>query len=103
MGQGDPTHSIDAQNNPLNADAQSEAIYFTLGGSTRLGDPPEKPVPAPSAESESVEKAAEPRPATVTPGADPTEAPEKPAGDAKAKRKLKMKGKTPHRTEDGQP
>jgi long-subunit fatty acid transport protein len=26
------------------ADAQSEAIYFTLGGSTRLGDPPEKPL-----------------------------------------------------------
>ncbi len=91
------------QNQQVLRDAQSEAIYFTLGGSTRLGDPPEKPVPAPSAETESVEKAAEPRPTTLTPGADSTGAPEKPAGDAKAKRKLKMKGKTPRRTEDGQP
>jgi hypothetical protein len=33
----------DAQGNYLKADAQSEAIYFTLGGSTRLGEAPEKP------------------------------------------------------------
>jgi hypothetical protein len=94
---------VDAQGNPIRADAQSEAIYFTLGGSTRLGDPPEKPAPVPSAETESVEKAAKPRPATLTPGAEPTEAQEKPAGDVKARRKLKMKGKTLRRTEDGQP
>jgi long-subunit fatty acid transport protein len=33
---------VDAQGNNLKADAQSEAIYFTLGGSTRLGEAPEK-------------------------------------------------------------
>ena len=97
------SYGIDDQNQQINADAQSEAIYFTLGGSTRLGDPPAKPAPAPPAETESVEKAAEPRPTTLTPGADSTGAPEKPAGDAKAKRKPKMKGKMPRRTEDGQP
>jgi len=97
------SYGINDQNQQINADAQSEAIYFTLGGSTRLGDPPEKTAPAPPAETESVEKAAEPRPATLTPGAEPTEAPEKPAGDVKARRKLKMKGKMPRRTEDGQP
>ena len=35
------------------ADAQSEAIYFTLGGSTRLGDPPEKPLANTAEPSES--------------------------------------------------
>ncbi len=31
------------QNQQVLRDAQSEAIYFTLGGSTRFGEPPEKP------------------------------------------------------------
>ncbi len=43
----------DAQGNCLKADAQSEAIYFTLGGSTRLGEAPEKPQASTTEPSES--------------------------------------------------
>jgi hypothetical protein len=43
----------DAQGNNLKADAQSEAIYFTLGGSTRLGEAPEKPRASTTEPSES--------------------------------------------------
>jgi long-subunit fatty acid transport protein len=34
---------IDDNGKPAHRDAQAEAIYFTLGGSTRLGEAPEKP------------------------------------------------------------
>jgi hypothetical protein len=38
------SYGIDDNNGkPVHRDAQSEAIYLTLGGSTRLGDPPENP------------------------------------------------------------
>jgi hypothetical protein len=44
---------FDDQGNLVHRDAESEAIYFTLGGSTRLGEAPEKPLASTPEPSES--------------------------------------------------
>jgi hypothetical protein len=98
----DPTGAY----NDGTAPARSEAIYFTLGGSTRLGDPPEKPALAPTpqaAPAETVPVLAPPTPVPVVEPASHTEAQEKSASDAHSKRKPRAKNKTPRPAEGGQP
>ena len=74
------------------ADAQSEAIYFTLGGSTRLGDPPEKPPVSNHEPSESAPPVPEAAPSELRDAkAAPSPPPEqdKPARAPHAKKKVK--------------
>jgi hypothetical protein len=47
------SYGFDDQGNPAHCDVQSEAIYFTLGSSTRLGEAPEKPLASTPEASES--------------------------------------------------
>jgi long-subunit fatty acid transport protein len=111
------SYGIDINNNFVAADAQSEAIYLTLGGTTRLGDAPEKLAPPSEAESiekgpsasSAPEKLASPSEAesvekgpTAAPSHQKTtsaKAAKKPAGDIKAK----PKRKTENKAEDGRP
>jgi long-subunit fatty acid transport protein len=53
MGTG-RSYGINDQGTETRADVQSEAIYLTLGGSTRLGEAPAKPQPASPEPSEAV-------------------------------------------------
>jgi hypothetical protein len=117
-------YGIDNQNNLVTANAQSEAIYLTLGGTTRLGDAPEKPAPPSEAESiekgppapsllgDAAEKPAPPSEAesiekgSTAPShrkATPAIAAKKPASDIKTKPKRKTESKAPNSAEDGQP
>ncbi|MGB8298122.1 MAG: hypothetical protein WCG85_22100 [Polyangia bacterium] len=74
------------------ADAQSEAIYFTLGGSTRLGDPPEKPVTTTTELSESAPPASEAAPSEqrdANAASSPPPEQDRPARSPHAKKKVK--------------
>ncbi len=53
IGTGVSVPGSDANGNPVTTEVQSEAIYFTLGGSTRLGEAPEKPRTSSTEPSES--------------------------------------------------
>lgn len=86
------SYGINDQGQQVNADAQSEAIYFTLGGSTRLGDPPEKPPVSNHEPSESAPPVPEAAPSELRDAkAAPSPPPEqdKPARAPHAKKKVK--------------
>jgi hypothetical protein len=85
--------TFDAQGNiqEKRADARSNAIYFTLGGSTRLGEAPEPKVPPSPPPAEEQQPAPPPVAPTLVPDA-PKDEPAKAA--PKSKRKLKAKHKT---------
>jgi hypothetical protein len=87
--------TFDAQGNTQDkrADAQSDAIYFTLGGSTRLGEAPEPKAPPSSPPPEEVQPAAPPIAPTIAPEAPKNE-------PAKLTPKVKHKPKAKHKTQE---